>query len=110
MADKLPLWRLIAGVLVLAAMAGVLLALAPVYFENLQLGRYLRTAVADRDTSDQAIQTGILARAKQLGLPVQPDEIKISHPGGKREVQIRYAVEMEFPLQVGLHFHPGAKE
>ncbi len=41
--EKLPLWRLIAGILVLLGMAGILLALAPVYFEDYQLGRYIRS-------------------------------------------------------------------
>src|SRR4051812_31595245 len=45
--QKLPLWRLIAAILVLAAMAGVLLALAPVYYEDLQLRRYIQSVARD---------------------------------------------------------------
>jgi hypothetical protein len=41
---KLPLWRLIAAVIVLLAMASVLFALAPVYFEDYQLRQYVRSA------------------------------------------------------------------
>jgi hypothetical protein len=106
---KLPLWRLIAGILVLASMVGVLLSLAPVYLENRQLHRYMETLVAG-NTADPAIQAAILARAKQLDLPVLPDQVKISHPNSKLAIEIKYAVQMDFSLyQVNVHFHPSAK-
>ncbi|HEX4274902.1 MAG TPA: hypothetical protein VHZ74_06090 [Bryobacteraceae bacterium] len=111
-ADKLPLWRLVAAILVIAAMVGVLLSLAPVYFENYQLDRYLRSFVHGANgntTTDQTVQAAILARARQLDLPVLPDDVQVSHPNGKLQVQIKYGVEMNFPLyQVDLHFHPTA--
>jgi hypothetical protein len=103
---KLPLWRLIAAILVLLAMAGVLLALAPVYFENYQLRRYIRSL---SPATDEALRSAVLTRAKQLDLPVQPGDIQITHPDGKLHVQLKYAVQMDFPLyQVDLHFHPSA--
>src|SRR3954469_6743616 len=108
--EKLPLWRLLAGLLVLVAMAGVLLALAPVYFENMQLSRYLQTLVSGGDRPDPEIQSAVLTRARQLDLPVLADEVKISRPNGKLEVQIKYAVQMDFSLyQVDVHFHPHAR-
>jgi hypothetical protein len=107
--EKLPLWRLIAGILVLAAMAGVLIALAPLYFEDQQLGRYLQTVVAGADRPDQQIETVVLTRARQLDLPVRPDQIAISRTNGKLQVQIKYAVQMDSPIyQVVVHFHPSA--
>jgi hypothetical protein len=106
---KLPLWRLIAGILVITALAGVLLSLAPVYFEDIQLGSYLKMLVAANNASDQAVQAAVLARARQLDLPVLPGEVKITHPNGKLAVDIKYAVEMDFSLyQVNVHFHPRA--
>src|ERR1700691_4798163 len=100
---KLPLWRLIAAILVLLGMAGVLLALAPVYFEDYQLRQYIRSL--GPGTPDEALRANILARARQLDLPVAPADIQIAHPNGKLRIELKYAVQMDFPLyQVDLHF------
>lgn len=109
---KLPLWRLILAVLVLAGMAGVLLALGPVYFENYQLTQYVRTLARAANapaTPDEALRAGIIHRAQELDLPVRPGDIGISRTGGKLKLEMKYAVQMDFPLyQVDLHFHPSA--
>lgn len=110
--QKLPLWRLIAAILVLAGMAVVLLALAPVYFEDFQLRQYIRSLARAENattTPDETLRAAVLNRARQLDLPVQPGDIQISHRDGKLQLQMKYAVQMDFPLyQVDLHFHPGA--
>jgi Domain of unknown function (DUF4845) len=109
---RLPLWRIIAAVLVLAGMAGVLLALAPVYFEDFQLRQYIRSLVRDPKTAgtpEETLRSALLERARQLDLPIEPGDIRISHPDGKLQLQIKYEVQMDFPLyQVDLHFHPDA--
>jgi hypothetical protein len=111
-AEKLPLWRLIAAILVLACMAGVLVALGPVYLEDYQLRQYIRSLVRASNAAtapEETLRSAVLARARQLDLPVQPGDIRISHASGKIELQAKYAVQMDFPLyQVDLHFHPGA--
>ena len=109
---KLPLWRLIAGILVLLAMGGVLATLAPVYFEDYQLRQYIRSLVRSPNAasiSDEALRSGVLARARQLDLPVAASDIQITHADARVQVQLKYAVQLDFPLyQVDLHFHPGA--
>jgi hypothetical protein len=109
---KLPLWRLIAAILVLAAMAGILLTLAPVYFEDYQLRQYIRSLVRAGNpiaTPDETLRAKVLARAHQLDLPVEPGDVQISRPGGKLQLQLKYAVQLDYPFyQVDLHFHPGA--
>jgi hypothetical protein len=109
---RLPLWRLIAAILVLAGMAGVLLALAPVYLEDLQLLRYVRSLAHSANAaslSDDALRSAVLTRARQLDLPVESGDIRISHTDGKLQLEMKYAVQMDFPLyQVDLHFHPAA--
>lgn len=109
---KLPLWRLIAGILVLLVMASVLIALAPVYLEDYQLRQYVRSLTRQPDAArmpDDGIRSEVVARAHQLDLPVAASDIQITHTDGKLQVQLKYAVEMNFPLyQVDLHFHPGA--
>jgi len=110
--QKLPLWRLIAAILVLAALAGILIALAPVYFEDYQLRQYIQSIVRAPNaatTPDETLRAAVLARARQLDLPVQRGDVQISHPSGKLRLQLKYAVQMDFPLyQVDLHFHPSA--
>jgi hypothetical protein len=106
---KLPLWRLIAAILVLLCMAGVLLALAPVYFEDYELRQYIRSLARGAATSDDALRTAIIARARQLDLPVDPGDVRITHPDNKLHLQLDYKVQMDFPLyQVDIHFHPSA--
>jgi hypothetical protein len=111
-ACALPLWRLIGGILVLVAMGAVLSALAPVYFEDYRLRQYIRSQMRSPDiaaATDDALRKGVLARARQLNLPVASSDIQIARAGGKIQLQLKYAVQMDFPLyQVDLHFHPGA--
>jgi hypothetical protein len=108
----LPLWRLIAGILVLAALASVLVALAPVYFEDYQLRQYMRTLVRQPQASgmaDDSLRAAVLDRAHGLDLPVRATDIAISHTAGKLHIQARYVVQMDFSLyQVDLHLGSGA--
>ena len=106
---KLPLWRLIAAILVLLCMAGILLALAPVYFEDYQLRQYIRSLARGPNTLDETLRSAILARARQLDLPVDPGDVRVTHPDGKLHLQLDYKVQMDFPLyQVDIHFHPSS--
>lgn len=106
---KLPLWRLALGFLVLAAMAAILVMLAPVYVENYRLGQYVKQLVRSPDTSDQNLRSSVIARAHQLDLPVESEDIKITRGPGKIELQTKYAVQIDYPLyQVDLHLHAGA--
>ncbi len=110
--QKLPLWRLIAGILVLLTMAGVLLALGPVYYEDYELRQYIRSLARAENAAaapDETLRSAVLARARQLDLPVDPGDVRILHSDGKLQLQLKYAVQMDFPLyQVDLHFHPSA--
>jgi hypothetical protein len=103
---KLPLWRLILGVLVLALMATILISLAPVYLENYQLAQYVKSLVRGSNATDDALRSAVIAHAHQLDLPVQAGDIQITRREGKVELQTKYAVQIDFPLyQVDLHFH-----
>ncbi len=103
---KLPLWRLILGLLVLAAMAAVLFSLAPVYLKNYHLGQYVKQLAERPASTDDAVRAALIARARQLDLPVDPGDVQITHADGKLRIETKYAVQMDFPLyQVDLHFH-----
>jgi hypothetical protein len=105
---RLPLWRLIAGLFVLGSLVAVLVALAPVYFDNFRLQRSLRE-LTRHPSADETLRSQVLLCARQLDLPVASADIRIEHAGGKVQVEMRYAVEMRLPLyRVDLHFHPNA--
>ena len=106
---KLPLWRLLLAVLVLGVMAAVLLSLAPVYFENYQLGQFVKQLVRGAEAPDDTLRAAVLNRARELDLPVDPGDVAITHAGGKSGIQTKYKVQMDFLLyQVDLHFHADA--
>lgn len=104
---KLPLWRLIAAIGVLLTMAVVLVSIAPVYIENFHLRQYIRMLTRGDGAAamtDDALRAAVLARAKQLDLPVAVEDVRITHQDGKPHVDLRYAVQIDFPLyQVDLH-------
>lgn len=110
--QKLPLWRLIGAILVLVAMVAVLLTLAPVYYEDFQLRQFIQTLARGTSaaaTPDEALRAAVSDRGRQLDLPIRAEDIQISRTDGKLQVQIKYSVQMDFPLyQVDLHFHPSA--
>jgi len=110
--QKLPLWRLIAGILVLATLCGVLAALAPVYLEDYQLRQYMRSLVKQHDAAavgDDNLRAEVTTHAQQFHLPVRASDIQVSHDGGKLHLQLKYVVQMDFPLyQVDLHLGGGA--
>lgn len=90
-------------------MLTVLGALAPVYLEDYRLGQYMRSVAREANAQDDAVKAEVLTRAHELDLPVRADDLEISHPAGKLEMQMKYAVQMDFALyQVDVHFHHSA--
>jgi hypothetical protein len=109
---KLPLWRLIAGVSILAALASVLVLLAPVYLANYRFQRLVTGLMASPETSDwdeTRFRQRVTAEARELALPVAPGEVVLSQSGGHTRLEIHYPVRRDFGLyQVDLHFHASA--
>jgi hypothetical protein len=106
---KLPLWRLLLAVLVLAGMAAVLVSLAPVYLENYRLGQFVKQLARRSSAPDDTLRAAVLNRARDLDLPVEPADVSIMRSAGKLEIQTKCVVQMDFPLyQVDLHFHANA--
>jgi hypothetical protein len=107
---KLPLWRLATGLALPAALVAVLLFLAPVYLSNYRLQQFLRSSIASVDVGrEQTMRQSLVGRAHELGLPVDPGDVTVTHPGGKTRFEIKYKVRRNFGLyQVDLHFDPSA--
>ena len=106
---KLPLWRLIAGIAVLGSFVAVLVMLAPVYVDNFLLDRYMRSLPAQASAvamSDAELVNNIVAKAKDMNLPVRASGVEITRKDGKPHIRIaKYGVQMNLVLyQVDLHF------
>ena len=106
--NKLPLWRLIAGIAVLASFAGVIAFLTPVYIDDFRLYRYTRSlasAAAAPIQSDETLIAEVVTKAHALDLPIKPADIHVLHEGSKTRIQLRYTVEMNLGIYpVDLHF------
>jgi len=100
--NKLPLWRLIAGIAVLASFAGVIAFLTPVYIDDFRLWIYDRSLPS---ASDDQLIAEVVTKAHALDLPIKPADIHVLHEGSKTRIQLRYTVEMNLGIYpVDLHF------
>lgn len=48
-------------------------------------------------TPPEAVKKNVLARAKDLGLPVGPKDVTVQRRGGRVIITARYSVPVEFP-------------
>jgi hypothetical protein len=100
--NKLPLWRLIAGLVVLGSFAAVIVFLTPVYLDDFRLYRYAKSLPA---ASDEVLTAEVVARAHDLNLPVRPGNVHIDRTGGRTKIELRYTVKMDLLVYpVDLHF------
>ncbi|MEO8597456.1 MAG: hypothetical protein ABI759_29330 [Candidatus Solibacter sp.] len=107
-----PRWRIAAAVLVLAALAGFGILFAPTYIGNLKLQSYVAEItrnVESRNVADEALRQNVLAKARELDLPVKADNVHIIRSTGELRIDVRYFVRVSLPgYTVDLHFYPGA--
>ncbi len=101
-------WRMAAGIGVLLVLILVAFALVPAYVENIELQRYLDSAV-ERNSSPDALVADVVNAAARLGLPVRAGDVKVTRVGNALRVDIIYIIRVDLPLYtVDLHFHPSA--
>lgn len=84
----------------------------PVYVNSYELQDYIRQQnpfwVTQRTPAD-AIRNHILAKAKDLDLPVEPDQVKVEVGGGVK-VQLDFTVPVDLRVYtLQLHFTPSAE-
>ncbi len=95
--QKLPLWRAIAGFGLLGILVALLVIAGLVYLDNFRLDRYMRGLAESAESvglSDAALSDRLVARARDLGLPVQAGDISISRVDRRPHIRIaRYRVE-----------------
>ena len=109
--NPVPRWRIVAGCLVLAALVFFAILFAPVYVRNLKLQSYvdgLTHDVGNAQPADAVLREKVLEEARQLGLPVTADNVRIYRKDGLR-IDVKYEVTVSAPLySVNIHFYPGA--
>jgi hypothetical protein len=109
---KVPRWRIAAALAVLAALLGLTAVFAPIYVNNLRLSIHVedltRSAGAVRQ-SDDALRADVLAKARELNLPVAAGNVHITRSADGVRIEVRYFVRVDLPgYTVDLHFYPGA--
>lgn len=106
--NRLPAWRIAAGLAVLAVLAGTAVLLTPVYLRNLQLQNCLRGTAA---ASDQEIEQTLLNKGRSLNLDIAPDHIQIQRSATGGPTRVRYVIRVTMPLYtVDLHFSSSVGE
>ena len=110
--NSVPRWRIVAGCLVLAALVFFAFLFAPVYIRNMKLQNYvdeMTHTVGGQRQPDDVLRQQVLAKARQLDLPVTADNVRIFHTGDELRIDVQYAVTVSAPLyRVNIHFYPGA--
>ncbi len=100
--NKLPLWRLIAGIAVLASFAAIVVFLTPVYVDDYRLYRYAHSLP---EAPDETLIAEVVTKAHSLDLPVKPTDVHIVHSGARPKIELRYTVKMDLLVYpVDLHF------
>lgn len=109
----IPAWRIAAGALVLLALAALGIALAPVYFRDLEFQRYVAQLAEQPSTvklTDDTIRAQLIEKAQDLKLPVHADNIQITRSPDSVHIAARYVVHVNFVVYaVDLHFYPGTR-
>jgi hypothetical protein len=112
--NRVPRWRVALAAGILAALAGLVVVLSPAYFHNLDLQNYVSALTrdeAERARPDDALREQIVTKAKDLGLPVSGENVRITRggDGALEHIDVRYFVDVNLPgYSVKLHFYPGA--
>lgn len=105
-------WRVAAGVVILALLAGSVVVLAPTYYRHFRLEQSLEGLVSGEgavDRSDEELRRQAVAGAVAVGIPLREDQIRVSRSGGALRIEARYIVRVDVPAYtVDLHFRAGS--
>lgn len=109
---RVPLWRIFAAAAILAGLILLAATFAPIYIHNLELQNFVKDVGARPDSlakSDDLLRSTALDKARELGLPVKPDNVRILRAKDSVRIDVRYFVRVNLPgYTVDLHFYPGA--
>jgi hypothetical protein len=104
--------RIASAIILLAVFVVIAARLTPPYFQNRDLKAYIEEVTESQEGATlpiEMLRTRVISRARQLGLPVGGDQVRITRGGAGLSIEIRYAVPVDIYIStVDLHFHPRA--
>jgi hypothetical protein len=110
--NRVPRWRVVAAIAILAGLVFFLGMFAPYYFRNLELQNFVSALThrgENQTKSDDVLRSWVLDKAHQLDLPVKEDNVHITRSEETMQIDVRYVVRVSLPgYTVDLHFYPGA--
>jgi hypothetical protein len=87
--------------------------LIPPYFNNYQLQDYIESEARLNTYStkpEQEIKEGVLKQARELEIPLQPENITVQRGAGDLQISCRYTVHVDLPgYPLDLNFAPASK-
>jgi hypothetical protein len=86
--------------------------LAPPYYENWRLQRYLSALAHDPASahrSSDLLRALVVDRAASMGLPVRTGDVQVAQGSNSIKIEVLYVVHIDLPVYtVDLHFRPSA--
>jgi hypothetical protein len=105
-------WRIAAGVAVLVVLGLMAVLLAPPYYENWRLQRYVSALVHDPASTHRStdlLRALVVDKAASMGLPVRTGDVQVTAGPGSVRIEVLYVVHIDLPVYtVDLHFRPSA--
>ncbi len=89
------------------------LKLVPPFFHNWEfqdtIGAVARTATYAQGSTEESIRTDVVAKAKEIGVPVTEEQVTVSKANYGVNIEVNYTVPVELPgYTVKLKFNPVA--
>ncbi len=105
--------RTAAAVALLGILAVIAARLAPPYVRNHQLKAYLEQMARSPEAAAlpaEMVRIRVLERARQLGLPVRGEQVRVDRDSSSTSIELRYVVPVDIYVStVDLHFRPRAR-
>ena len=104
--------RIAAAIGVVVILIGFCALLVGPYWRNWKLQTFVEDLTYDPGSANrplEALAASVVDRATRLGVPVQPDQVKVTRTDGQLYVEARYIVRVDLGVYtVDLHFRPSA--
>ena len=101
--------RLAVALLLLVVFIVMAVRLTPPLFENRQLRTYLDQVTSSRESATlplEVLRIRIIGEARQMGLPVRADDVRVTRGPRGLSIDIRYVVSVDFYVStIDLHLH-----
>ena len=97
------------AVLLLGVFIYITASLAPYFIANLRLQRFVEEITRSAPASTGQLRVQVVERARQLGLPVEANDVQVESLPTSARITVRYLVKVDLPgYTVKLHFAPSA--